>query len=139
MDKETLNIEKRKVVLFDGVCNLCNFWVDMLMRKDKKQKLFFSSLQSEFGQKVLRQHKLPTKEFDSFLFLDDDKLYQKSTASLHVFANLGGMWSIIKIFFIIPAPIRNWVYSLIAKNRYSLFGKSETCRLPTEEEKKRFI
>jgi len=139
--KENITTNKldKKVILFDGVCNLCNASIDFFMRVDKKQELYFSSLQSDFGQKILKKNNFSTNEFDSFLLLENDKLYQKSTAALKTLSSLTGIWKLTKVFFLIPKPIRDFIYSLIANNRYRLFGKKDSCRLPTAEEKRRFI
>jgi len=139
--KEKLSIghKNKSIVLFDGVCNLCNASVDFLIRIDKKEKLYFSSLQSDTGQKILTHYQLSKDNYDSFLYLDKGKLYQKSSAGLHLLSGLGGFWTLTKILFIFPKIIRDLVYTFIAKNRYRFFGKKETCRLPTKEEKKRFI
>ena len=126
----------QNIILFDGVCNLCNYWVDFFIRKDSKQQLFFSSLQSDFGQGVLTENNLPHKEFNSFILLSNGRLYQKSTAAIKA---LSIIFPIMKVFLLVPKPIRDIIYSLIAKNRYRLFGKKETCRIPTLAEKDRFI
>ncbi len=133
------NTKNKKIILFDGVCNLCNASIDFLMKVDKKQTLYFSSLQSEFGQEILKKNNFSTEKFDSFLILDQGKLYHKSTAAIKTLSSLTGIWKLAKLFFIVPKPIRDYIYSLVANNRYRLFGKKDTCRLPTAEEKRRFI
>jgi predicted DCC family thiol-disulfide oxidoreductase YuxK len=127
------------IILFDGVCNLCNGLVQFIIERDKKQLFKFSSLQSEFGQSILEKNGFPKTELDSFLFLSEGKLHQKSSAGLHVAKKLGGFWTLFYVFIIIPKPIRDWIYSFIAKNRYKWFGKQESCWLPSPELKSRFI
>jgi predicted DCC family thiol-disulfide oxidoreductase YuxK len=129
----------RKILLFDGVCNLCNGAVQFVIKRDKNARLKFASLQSEAGQKLLKEFHLPENEFESFVFIDGDKAYTKSTAALQVAKNLGSFWKTFYAFIIIPKPIRDFAYSLIAKNRYKMFGKRESCMIPTPELKSRFL
>ena len=132
-------MEEQKIILFDGVCNLCNGVVQFVIKQDKKAVFRFSSLQSDFGQGVLAKHHFPVNELNSFIFLKGEKLYIKSNAALEMCKELGGFWIIIYGFKIIPRFIRDWVYDTIAKNRYRWFGKQESCWLPTPELKARFI
>lgn len=131
--------DRQLIILFDGVCNFCNFWVNFLIDRDKKDKFRFAALQSEKGQELLKKYNLKTEDFDTFVVIDRDKTFIKSTASLIVAKDLGGFWKLLYVFIIIPRPLRDFVYSLIAKNRYSLFGKKDTCRIPTPEERRKFL
>jgi len=135
MRKETGN----KIILFDGVCNLCNGLVQFVIKRDKDAIFTFGSLQSEEGQTLLKEYDLPTDDFDSFVYLRDQKIHRKSTGALYVRKDLGGVWSLLFAFIIIPAPIRDFLYGLIAKNRYSVFGRREACMLPTPDLQKRFL
>jgi predicted DCC family thiol-disulfide oxidoreductase YuxK len=128
-----------KIILFDGVCNLCNGLVQFIIKIDKKEVFKFSSLQSDFGQRILLENNLDTKDLNSFIFLDQGKLYHKSTAALKMYKAIGSFWQLLYIFIIVPRPIRDWIYSLIANNRYKWFGKQESCWIPTPELKSRFI
>lgn len=127
------------VLLFDGVCNLCNGAVQFVIKRDKKAVFRFAALQSAFGQKVLKENKLPQSHFDTFILIADNKIYTKSTAALKVAQALGGFWKLLHVLIIIPKPIRDFLYTLIAKNRYKLFGKKEACMIPTPELKSRFF
>jgi predicted DCC family thiol-disulfide oxidoreductase YuxK len=127
-----------KVILFDGVCNLCNGIVQFVMKRDKKKQIKFASLQSDIGQKMVLKH-YGTTTIDSFIFVDNGKAYMKSSAGLRVCKHLSGPWKLLIIFIIIPTPIRDFFYSIIAKNRYKWFGKSETCMMPTKDMKDRFL
>jgi len=127
------------ILLFDGVCNFCNFWVNFLLDRDKEDKFRFTPLQSEIGEKFLKKLCLSTKDFDTFVLIDEDKYYIKSTAALIVAKNLTGLWKMLYVFIIIPRPIRDSLYNLVAKNRYKLFGKREACRIPTSEERNKFL
>lgn len=127
------------VVLFDGVCNLCSGTVQFVIRHDAKNRFQFASLQSSYGQKILQQYQLPTNVFNSFILLENDKIFTRSTAALRVAKRLRGLWPLLYAFSIIPPFIRNAVYDWIAKNRYNWFGKQETCWLPTPELRDRFL
>lgn len=127
------------VVLFDGVCNLCNSSVQFIIRKDKKKQFYFASLQGETGQALLKKFNLSTNHFNSFVLVENDKIYTKSTAVLKLLKLLGGWWKLLYAFIIVPPFIRNALYSFIAVNRYRWFGKRESCMLPAPELKSRFL
>ena len=135
---EVINLQ-HPVILFDGVCNLCNAAVQFVINKDKKAIFKFASLQSHFGQSVMDKYGLPASGFDSFILLNNEEIYTKSTAALMVARHLSGLWSLLYLFKIIPSFIRDFVYSIIAKNRYKWFGKKAACPVPTEELKIRFF
>lgn len=127
------------IVLFDGVCNLCNKSVQFIIKRDKKKIFRFASLQSEFGQQVLNRHHLPTDDFNSFILLEGDTVFTQSRAALRVLKHLGHGWQIFYGFIIIPKFIRDGIYKWIARNRYKWFGKREVCMIPTPELKSRFL
>ena len=123
-----------KVVVFDGVCALCNKALSVLMKIDKNQTLRYSALQGEYV-KTLDIN----KDIDSIVFYEEGKLYYKSTAILRILRSLGGVWILINIFYIIPAFMRDTIYDTIAKHRYKIFGKMDSCRMPNKEEAVLFI
>ena len=127
------------IILFDGVCNLCNGVVQLVIKHDKKEAFRFASLQSSFGQKVLADNGFDAEELKSFILIEGDNIYTKSTAALRVAKRMNGMWPVLYAFIIIPKFIRNGVYNFIARNRYKWFGKQQTCWLPTPDLKARFI
>jgi predicted DCC family thiol-disulfide oxidoreductase YuxK len=129
----------KQIILFDGVCNFCNFWVNFIIDRDAADSFRFAALQSDKGQELLKKFKLNTGDFDTFILIDDEKFYKKSTAALRISKKLNGAWKIFYSLIIIPKPIRDFVYSLIANNRYKFFGKREVCRVPTEQEKNKFL
>jgi predicted DCC family thiol-disulfide oxidoreductase YuxK len=129
----------KPIVLFDGVCNLCNRAVQFILRHDKKKKFLFTSLQGEKGQEILNRFQLPPKHLNSFILLENDKIYTRSSGALHVLKGLGGGWPLLYALIIIPPFIRNAVYDWIARNRYKWFGKKEECWIPTPELKERFL
>lgn len=132
-------MNNRMIVLFDGVCNFCNYWVNFLLKRDKKNIFLFAALQSESGQKLLRKFNLSTTDFDTFILIDG-KIYQtKSDAVISIAKNLSGFPKLVVIGKFLPKFIRDYMYDLIAKNRYKIFGKRDSCRIPTSEEKEKFL
>lgn len=127
------------IILFDGVCNLCNGAVQYIIKHDKKNIFRFASLQSETGQKLLGQYDLKQNELHSFILIEKNKAYSSSTGALRVAKNLNGLWPLLYSYIIIPKFIRDSIYNLIASNRYKWFGKKDECMLPTAELKARFL
>lgn len=131
-------MKDKPVILFDGVCNLCSGSVRFILKRDKEKRFLFASLQSNYGQNLLKQFDLPADNFNSFILFQDGKIYSRSTAALKMFSQLKN-WGWVKIFRVVPTVIRDAVYSLIANNRYRWFGKKEECWLPTKDLKERFL
>lgn len=129
----------KPVVFFDGVCNYCNAMANFVIHQDKRRVFLFATLQSEAGQKILVQNNLSTKEPDSFLLLENGKLYSRSTATLRLCNKLPWYWKWTQLFWIIPKFVRDGAYNIIAKNRYKWFGKKEECMIPTPELRERFL
>ena len=123
-----------KIVLFDGVCGLCNHSVSFLIKIDKDKRLKYTPLQGEFAKTLSLDPNI-----DSILFYDDGTLYYKSTAILKICARVGGVWRITSLFYIIPSFLRDRLYDMVAQYRYRLFGKTEQCSLPTKEQKELFL
>lgn len=136
------NIPKNKqLILFDGVCNLCNSSVLFVIKRDKKNNFLFAPLQSDVGKTILDQFKVDTDKTDSILLYNPETntLDYKSSAAILVAKHLNLPYNLMSIFFIVPAFIRNWVYDYIAKNRYKWFGKKEACMIPTPDLKSKFL
>lgn len=127
------------VILFDGVCNLCNGAVQFIIKHDKKKQFRFASLQSEAGQQLLQQYNLPVNELNSFILIDEGKAYTRSTGALKVSKKLSGIWPMLYTFIIIPKIFRDSIYDMVARNRYKWFGKKDECMIPTPELKARFL
>ena len=130
---------EKKIILFDGVCNLCNSSVTFVIQRDKKDLFRFAALQEAVGQQLIEKHQIDTSKTDSIILIDGDKAYVKSTAALKVARHLGGAYPLLYGFMIIPNFIRNWVYDYIAKNRYKWYGKKESCMIPTPALKSKFL
>jgi predicted DCC family thiol-disulfide oxidoreductase YuxK len=131
--------QNKMIILFDGVCNLCNGLVNFVIDRDPSKKFMFTSLQSEIGKEILKKYKLPINDLDSFILIVGNTYYRKSTASLIVAKHLNGFCKYFYPLIIIPEFIRNFFYDLIAKNRYVLFGKRSVCRLPEPAIQERFL
>ncbi|MEO5683696.1 MAG: thiol-disulfide oxidoreductase DCC family protein [Chitinophagaceae bacterium] len=133
------NAVDKKIVLFDGVCNLCNSSVQFILKRDKKDQFLFGSLQGKTGQAYLRQFNLPADTFNSFMLVEEGKLYSRSAGALRMLKHLGGAWSMLYAFIIVPSFIRDGVYNWISRNRYKWFGKEESCWLPSPAFKAKFL
>jgi len=129
----------QKIILFDGVCNLCNSTVQKVIENDSENQFRFASLQSEFGQKFLEENHLSKEEFNSMILIDGNQIYTKSEAALRIGRELKGIYRLSGLLLVFPKFIRNPVYDFVAKNRYKWFGKRESCWLPTPELQERFI
>jgi predicted DCC family thiol-disulfide oxidoreductase YuxK len=132
--------KNKKIILFDGVCNLCDFAVQFVIEHDTKDMFRFVALQSELGQEILKHIGINPINIDSVILYEPGiAYYYKSSAAIEIAKSLGGFWHFGTVFKIIPAGIRNQLYDYIAKNRYKWYGKKETCWIPTEELKSKFL
>ena len=138
MNKE--DIDQQKIILFDGVCNLCNGSVSFILQREKTPLFHFASIQSEAGQRLLDWCGLPADYKQAVIFIDNGKVNLGSTAALKIGRHLKFPWSFVSYMgFIVPRIIRDWVYGQIAQHRYQWFGKQDVCMLPTENLKPRFL
>lgn len=129
----------KNLILFDGVCNLCNGFVQFVIRHDKDKNFKFSSLQSSYSQALFAEQYPDLKEMKTIAYLKEGQLLVRSTAALNILKDLGGPISLLFIFIVIPAFIRDFIYDWISARRYRFFGKSESCMVPTKELKDRFV
>jgi len=130
----------KKIVLFDGVCNLCNSAVTFIIEHDKKDVFRFVSLQSEIGRKLVEERGMDPEELDSIVLIDPGvAYYRKSTAALEISRELSGGYSLLKNFLFIPESLRDGIYNFVANNRYKWYGKKESCMIPTPELKSKFL
>ena len=127
------------IILFDGVCNFCNGSVNFIIDRDPEAYFKFAPLQSEIGEKLIKEHGIDKAETDSVILIEDGKAYTHSTAALRVARKLKGAWSWFYGFVVVPKFIRDAAYKLFAKNRYKMFGKQEACMMPTPEIRSRFL
>ncbi|MDB5049452.1 MAG: putative thiol-disulfide oxidoreductase YuxK, family [Fibrobacteres bacterium] len=134
-----MNAQNNPILLFDGVCNLCNGSVRFILKRDRKQAFRFAPLQSAAGQALLERLGLPRDGFRSVVLVEGDRHYQRSAAALRILRALGWPYKALYVFILIPRPLRDFGYDLIARNRYRVFGRSETCMVPTPEIRERFL
>jgi predicted DCC family thiol-disulfide oxidoreductase YuxK len=127
------------ILLFDGICRFCNQSVQFVIRHDRHGKFKFAALQSSIGQELLKKYTLPTNDFNSLVLVKGNSCYTKSAAVLQICLGLGGLWRILYLLIVIPQPLRDGIYNLVAKNRYKWFGKHDHCMIPTPEVRKRFL
>lgn len=129
----------RAVVFFDGVCNLCNASVQFVIKRDQKDKFRFAALQSETAVALLSAGDFNSTAINTIILLEEGKVYRRSTAALHIAKHLSGPWPMLYVFIIVPPFIRDFFYSLIAKNRYRIWGKSDSCMVPSAGMKQKFL
>lgn len=128
-----------RVILFDGVCNLCNGWVQFVIKRDPAKRILFASIQGDSGQAILTHYGMSTSDFDTMVVIENGQHYIRSTAALTAVRWLSGLWFLFAVFLIVPRFIRDFCYNRVAKNRYKMFGESESCWLPTPELRERFL
>lgn len=128
---------QRPVLFFDGVCGLCNAAVDFAIAHDPAQLLLFAPLQGDHAAQVVGPE--PAGGWQSLVLVDAAGTHKQSDAALRLAGQLGGVWRLALVVWMVPRPLRNWVYDGIARNRYRMFGKKESCRIPTPAERKRFL
>ncbi len=132
-------VDTQKTIFFDGVCNLCNSSVNFLIDHDKKKQFTFASLQSEYAERMFDKTEVDPGQLEGIVYLKGQKILRKSDAVLEIARELGGGWSLLYAFKVIPGVFRNKIYGWIAKNRYRWFGKRDSCRLPTPDLRERFL
>ena len=128
-----------KILLFDGVCNLCNGSVLFVIKRDKKKQIRYAAIQSKQGKMLMEKYGIEEAYLGSLIFIDEGKVYLRSTGALRLCKYLNGLWPMLYLLVIIPPFIRNFFYNTISKYRYKLFGKYETCMVPTNELKSLFL
>lgn len=132
--------QNKKIILFDGVCNLCNSTVQFIIKNDKKDIFRFVALQSELGKEICEYIGIDQNKIDSIVLYNPSvAYYYKSSAVLEIASDLGGTYSLLTAFKILPEKLRNFIYDYIAKNRYKWYGKKESCMIPTPELKTKFL
>ncbi|NEW80350.1 MAG: DUF393 domain-containing protein [Gelidibacter sp.] len=133
------NFENKSIILFDGVCNLCNASVNFVIKHDKREQFLFASFQSDAAKEILLHFNLKNLNANTVILVENHKVYDKSTAALKIAKRLDGGYKAFYAFFLVPKIFRDWVYDFIAKNRYRWFGKRESCLIPSAKLKNRFL
>jgi predicted DCC family thiol-disulfide oxidoreductase YuxK len=129
----------KNLILFDGVCNFCNTAVQIVIEIDRQKIFKFAPIQSALGQQLYHQHGLDPVDIQTLMFVDGDRVLTKSDAVLEVLSRLDGGWQLLAGFKAMPQPLRDWAYSEFARQRFRLFGRRETCMVPTPELQERFL
>jgi len=129
----------KNIIVFDGVCVLCNAWVKFTLHFDRQEKFHFVVAQSDLGEEIYRSLDLKSDDYDSFIVVTEGKIHTKLDGVFALFTTLGFPWKILSLGRILPLPLKNLLYDLVAKNRYRLFGKRDTCMIPTPEIRARFL
>lgn len=127
------------VILFDGVCNLCNRSVNFIIDRDATGLFRFASLQSSAGRDLTSRFGLEADQQQTLILVEGDRCYTRSTAALRIASKLRGPWKALYLLIVVPKPIRDGIYNWVSRNRYTWFGRSETCRIPTPELRRRFL
>lgn len=128
-----------QIILFDGVCNLCDGFVQFVIKRDPAARFMFGTLQSTAAMELLKGAELRPEDLKTVVYMKGEAWMYRSTAALTVLKDLGGPWSLAYGFMLVPRPIRDWVYGFIAKNRYKWFGQKDSCMIPTPELRSRFL
>jgi predicted DCC family thiol-disulfide oxidoreductase YuxK len=131
--------ENKTIILFDGTCHLCTGSVRFILRRDRRRRFLFASLQSDAGRELGARFGLAAHATDSFICVEGDEAYQRSTAALHVARQLGGLWKLLYVLIAVPRFLRDGVYDWVAQNRHAWFGRTEVCLQLGDEEKERFL
>lgn len=140
MNKEKKLPEGKHIILFDGVCNFCNDSVRFIIKRDKKDLYRFASLQSDLGQQLTSERGINTEQIDSVILIQPGEAYYiKSDAALEIAKNLSGLYALLSIFTFLPRGFRDFFYDVIARNRYTWFGKKEACPMPSKDEQNKFL
>ncbi|MBT8315701.1 MAG: thiol-disulfide oxidoreductase DCC family protein [Maribacter sp.] len=130
----------KKIVLFDGVCNLCNRSIQFIIKRDKKDEFRFATLQGDLGRQLLQERNIDTAKVDSIILIEPGvAYYTKSTAALKIGDSFGGLWKIANVLNLIPRQLRDIVYDWIARNRYRWYGKKDACMVQTPELRAKFL
>jgi predicted DCC family thiol-disulfide oxidoreductase YuxK len=132
-------VNENPVVFFDGVCNYCNYWVNFAIKRDRKKKLKFTTLQGETAKQLLQQYHINPTSLSSVILIDKSKAYTQSSAAIRICRHLDGGWKLFFGLIIIPKFIRDFFYNIIARNRYQWFGKRNECMVPAPELRERFL
>jgi predicted DCC family thiol-disulfide oxidoreductase YuxK len=136
---ETSDALPENIVIFDGVCNLCEFSVNFIFEHDSAGHFSFTPAQSPLGASLLRRFGINTSRLDTVVLVRGERAFTRSAAALEIASRLDMPWNLLTVFQAVPEPLRDMIYDLIAQNRYQLFGKKEECMVPSEELRRRFL
>ena len=132
-------MDNRHIVIFDGVCNFCNGAVNFIIKRDPDGIFAFTPMQSDLARELMDKHKIHNVGIDTFLLIKNDQCFVFSSAALEIAKDLNGLWYVFSVFRFVPSSIRDFFYKVFARNRYALFGRQDTCMVPTKEMRSRFV
>lgn len=132
-------MDNRYIVIFDGVCNFCNGAVNFIIKRDPNGVYAFTPMQSSLAQELMDKHEIHNVGIDTFLLIKNDQCFVFSSAALEIAKDLAGFWYMFRVFGLVPRAIRDFFYKVFARNRYTLFGRQETCMMPSEKVRSRFV
>jgi predicted DCC family thiol-disulfide oxidoreductase YuxK len=132
-------MDNRHIVIFDGVCNICNGAVNFIIKRDPEGLFAFTPMQSDLAKELMEKHQIHNVGVDTFMLIKDGQCLKFSSAALEISRDLTGFWHLFYVFKLLPAPIRDFVYKMFARNRYTLFGRQKACMVPTDEVRHRFV
>ena len=135
----TVRLQVTDIVIFDGVCNLCAQSVQFILRHESEPRFQFSPVQSAAGARILDAHGFSAAEVDTFVLVSEGEVYTRSNAALRIAKHFKGGWQLLRLLWVVPRPLRDVLYNFVARNRYSWFGKADTCLIPTPELNARFM
>ncbi len=128
-----------RLIVFDGVCNLCNGWVRFIIDRDPDRKFFFTPAQSSLGESLMRSVGIDVTDYDSNIYIENGVAFLKMDTVTKILWQMGALWPLVRAINIAPRPVRNWVYDRVAQNRYNICGRTERCMVPTAETRSRFL
>ena len=134
-----INYSQSKIICYDGICNFCNSWVSLLLTLDKKNRFKYLWLQSDTAKNILAEYPINTKKLSTIAYLKKGKLYTKSTAVIKILSDLKGIWILTSILLLVPLFLRDSLYIIIARYRYKVFGKQNSCKRPNVTQENQFI
>ena len=134
-----MEIKNNHIIIFDGVCNFCNGAVNFILKRDKHNRFMFTPMQSNFAKTLIEEFQKEKVDLDTIILIKNNIVFVRSEAALEIVKDLSGLWFLFGVFKIIPVFIRDYFYKAFARNRYKIFGKRETCMVPTKEFQTRFM
>ena len=129
----------KSVLIFDGICNLCDGLFRFVVKRDRNNNFLFATLQSKRGRDLLRKYQRPSDNLETLVLIEKDKCFVRSTAFIRILKTMGGIWRLFYLLIFVPRPLRDWVYDFIAERRYDIFGMKSECMVPTKKLKDRFL
>jgi predicted DCC family thiol-disulfide oxidoreductase YuxK len=132
-------MDKRHIVIFDGVCIFCNAAVNFIIKRDPEGLFAFTPMQSDLAKALMKKHKIHNADIDTFLLIKNDQCFVFSSAALEITKDLTGFWYLFNLFRLVPPRVRDFFYKVFARNRYTLFGRRKTCMVPAEKVRSRFV